>query len=123
MTLENLGYLTMKCERCGKGTQGYDLFDYCANCSRNLCAGCMEKGCCGQIPAASGMEADDMNDVVLIGIDRDTWKDRAEQAQVQVRELREALAFARSAIKCGEPWTDRCEEVINGAIDKTAPEG
>lgn len=34
------------------------------------------------------------------------------------RELIGALAFARSAIKCGEPWTETCETVINGAIEK-----
>lgn len=48
----------MKCERCGKGTTGYDLHDYCALCSRNLCADCMEKGCCGHVPAKSGSNED-----------------------------------------------------------------
>jgi hypothetical protein len=27
-----------------------------------------------------------------------------------------ALAFARSVIQCGEPWTATCERTINGAI-------
>lgn len=30
--------------------------------------------------------------------------------------LRGALAFAASVIKSGEPWTDRCEEVIGTAL-------
>jgi hypothetical protein len=28
----------------------------------------------------------------------------------------QALAFARSVIKSGEPWTDECEKIIGGAI-------
>lgn len=47
-----------KCERCNKATAGYDLFDYCASCSRNLCDPCMADGCCGAKPAKSGMDAD-----------------------------------------------------------------
>lgn len=27
-----------------------------------------------------------------------------------------ALAFARSVIQCGEPWTATCDRTINGAI-------
>jgi hypothetical protein len=46
----------MKCERCGKGTEGFELHDFCAVCGKNLCEGCMEKGCCGNVPASSGME-------------------------------------------------------------------
>jgi hypothetical protein len=30
--------------------------------------------------------------------------------------LREALAFAQSVIKSGEPWTQTCEDVIGGAL-------
>ena len=45
----------MNCEKCGKATKGYELHDYCAVCSRNLCADCMAKGHCGNIPALSGM--------------------------------------------------------------------
>lgn len=43
-----------QCERCGKEPVGYDLLDYCAECSRDLCDKCMELGCCGHIPAISG---------------------------------------------------------------------
>lgn len=49
----------MRCERCGKGTVGYDLFDYCAECSKNLCWECMDKGCCGHVPAKSGTKDDE----------------------------------------------------------------
>jgi hypothetical protein len=34
----------------------------------------------------------------------------------EVERLREALAFAASVIKSGEPWTTTCEEVIGGAL-------
>lgn len=46
----------MKCERCSKQTDSetYELFDYCAKCSKNLCPDCMKKGCCGKVPAVSG---------------------------------------------------------------------
>lgn len=36
----------MTCERCGKQTEGYGLWDYCLFCSRNLCPSCMEAGRC-----------------------------------------------------------------------------
>lgn len=49
----------MKCERCPKTTQGFDLFDYCATCGRNLCPGCAEEGCCGVKPMASGQTDDE----------------------------------------------------------------
>lgn len=54
----------MKCEKCGakNDPQSYDLFDYCANCSKNLCPECMGKGCCGKVPADSGMQADHGDD-------------------------------------------------------------
>ena len=29
----------------------YHLLAYCANCSRDLCPDCVEKGCCGHVPA------------------------------------------------------------------------
>lgn len=50
----------MKCERCGQSVpaDSYELFDYCADCCKNLCEECMEKGCCGNVPATSGSEAD-----------------------------------------------------------------
>ena len=46
------------CEECGsspsKAPDGVPhLLDYCAVCSRDLCAGCMKKGCCGNVPALS----------------------------------------------------------------------
>lgn len=52
------------CEGCGArkpspGASPYALFDYCAECGRDLCDACMAKGCCGHIPAKSGMECDD----------------------------------------------------------------
>lgn len=48
----------MKCERagCKVTTSGYDLFDYCMVCSKNLCDQHMAAGCCGNVPAKSGME-------------------------------------------------------------------
>lgn len=49
-----------KCEKCGaKPKSEYALLDYCAMCSKDLCAVCMALGCCGHAPARSGMEADD----------------------------------------------------------------
>lgn len=47
-----------RCERCGKQPQGYDLLDYCAECSRDLCDDCMAAGCCGHVPARSGTTDD-----------------------------------------------------------------
>lgn len=56
-----------KCERCGAEGEriktgplaGQTMpLDYCAGCSKDLCASCMAKGCCGQVPAASGNAAD-----------------------------------------------------------------
>lgn len=54
----------MECERCqAKPPAGsFELFDYCAECGKNLCADCMEKGCCGETPAASGMADDEEDD-------------------------------------------------------------
>jgi hypothetical protein len=50
----------MKCERCNKPTppNSFELHDYCAVCSKNLCESCMAEGCCGNVPAKSG-QADD----------------------------------------------------------------
>lgn len=42
--------------------------------------------------------------------DRDHWKARAER-------LGQALAFAASAIKSGEPWTPECEKTIGRALN------
>ena len=52
----------MTCERCGKGTEGFGLHDYCAECGKNLCEDCMAGGCCGFVPARSGMDGDGLND-------------------------------------------------------------
>jgi hypothetical protein len=47
------------CERCGaKVTEPFALFDYCALCDKNLCDDCMQEGCCDEVPALSGIEAD-----------------------------------------------------------------
>lgn len=48
-----------RCERCGSKPAGkFGLLDFCAECSRDLCPKCMEKGCCGHVPAWSGTEKD-----------------------------------------------------------------
>lgn len=48
-----------KCERCGAIPTGeYELFDYCARCSKNLCPKCAAEGCCGSAPMESGQKAD-----------------------------------------------------------------
>jgi hypothetical protein len=48
------------CDRCDARlpSSSYELMDYCAACLKNLCAACMAKGCCGHVPAVSGMKAD-----------------------------------------------------------------
>lgn len=57
------------CERCGSQGElirtgpfaGGNLhLDYCAHCSKDLCPSCMSKGCCGNVPAVSGSDADDI---------------------------------------------------------------
>lgn len=60
----------MNCERCGKKQimLGWELFDYCLHCGKNLCDKCMEKGCCGKVPADSGADEDNY--------DEDNGKDR-----------------------------------------------
>jgi hypothetical protein len=41
----------------------------------------------------------------------------------EIARLRAALAFARSAIKSGEPWGPVCERIIGGALSgRTADE-
>lgn len=52
--------MTKQCERCGcaPDPDSYELLDYCALCSRDLCDVCMAQGCCGHSPAQSGTEAD-----------------------------------------------------------------
>lgn len=49
-----------KCERCGEqpDPNGWQLFDYCAKCGRDLCPACMARGCCGESPAESGTSED-----------------------------------------------------------------
>jgi hypothetical protein len=56
------GMAIQKCEKCSAAAKGFALFDYCASCSKNLCEACMKLGCCGKIPAESGM-AEDGDDV------------------------------------------------------------
>jgi len=47
------------CERCRRTHPNeYGLWDFCARCSKDLCDACMEKGCCKNTPALSGMEGD-----------------------------------------------------------------
>ena len=48
----------MECEKCKAKPEGYNLFDYCADCLETLCPKCMKDGCCGEVPAVSGMERD-----------------------------------------------------------------
>lgn len=48
-----------QCERCGAKSPNpnagpYALFDYCAECSSDLCDRCMAEGCCDHVPAKSG---------------------------------------------------------------------
>ena len=59
-----------RCERCGAkrsrpGAGSFDLLDYCAKCSRDLCDACMENGCCGEKPALSGQAADGDEDLAV----------------------------------------------------------
>ena len=59
-----------RCEKCNavepasdEGSSSFELFEYCGNCGKNLCPDCMEhKGCCGSVPALSGMDADGLNE-------------------------------------------------------------
>lgn len=60
-----------KCERCGASTphedaSAFSLFDYCAGCGKDLCDACMEKGCCGHVPARSGDLADNEPDEIAL---------------------------------------------------------
>lgn len=45
---------------------------------------------------------------------RQALRDAAEIAR-----LRQALAFAKSVILSGEPWTAECARIIGGALDRT----
>jgi len=46
------------CERCGAQAEGWKLLDYCLECSCTLCGECMQKGCCNNEPALSGVDSD-----------------------------------------------------------------
>lgn len=48
----------MTCERCSAESKGFELFDYCTNCGKNLCDKCLKEGCCGKSPAESGQKED-----------------------------------------------------------------
>jgi len=50
-----------KCERCGAIPQD-GFLDECAVCRKELCENCMEAGCCGCVPAKSGLLDDDEED-------------------------------------------------------------
>lgn len=41
---------------------------------------------------------------------------RAERAEALLAKAREALSFAASCIKSGEPWTEHCEAIIGSAL-------
>ena len=45
----------------------------------------------------------------------------AAKALDNVSTLRVALAFARSVLKGGEPWTGTCDRIIDGALTSTKP--
>jgi hypothetical protein len=40
----------VNCERCIAVAPGYELFDFCKHCSKNLCDRCMEVGACRDSP-------------------------------------------------------------------------
>lgn len=58
---------------------------------------------------------DDMNDVVLVGIDRDGWKARAEAAEAKLAELRAVV----KALTCSSSHT----RVFLTSREKMHPEG
>lgn len=39
-----------------------------------------------------------------------------EMHKLVIAEHRHALAFARSVIKSGEPWTEQCEQIIGALL-------
>lgn len=39
-------------------------------------------------------------------------KEHHNRQQAEIERLRRAVAFARSVIKSGEPWTDTCEKEL-----------
>ena len=42
----------MNCTRC----EARGLWDYCDICEATLCDDCMDGGCCGHVPAISGVD-------------------------------------------------------------------
>lgn len=48
---------------------------------------------------------------------------RAAHDAAEIVRLRQALAFAASAIKSGEPWTPECDRIIGGALKSRGSEG
>lgn len=45
------------CATCNDRGGVLEIFDWCANCERSLCPGCMVLGCCDSEPARSGQLA------------------------------------------------------------------
>jgi hypothetical protein len=45
------------CATCNDRGGVLEIFDWCANCERSLCPGCMTLGCCDSEPARSGQLA------------------------------------------------------------------
>ena len=39
------------CDRCGKACE----CDFCRDCGKDLCRRCADDGCCGRVPARSGV--------------------------------------------------------------------
>lgn len=71
----------------------WGYYVYCTKCSAGIAA--------VDVPPPSEEEAEA------------DWNKRAIEP-----DILEALCFAKSVIQCGEPWTETCERVIQGAIDK-----
>ena len=67
--------------------------------------------------ACANIAANDMNDVVLIGIDRDSWKARAEAAETDAQVLRTDLLMEIDARKAAEAERDRLYRKIERAKD------
>lgn len=50
------------CDRCSRQCENLDVhdtsfYDWCAECKRHLCGPCFQDGCCGNVPAKSGLMA------------------------------------------------------------------
>ena len=74
------------------------------------CGGCIPVPSTGQ-PVCPGLDE--------CAAPADVLKARIAALEAENERLWEALAFARSAIKCGEPWTSTCEDVIDAALKGT----